>query len=84
MSIVWKNNEIELPEGIDYENLVPVSDEELEEIIEEIGNKIVEAIEADYESIELPPEIEEILATEDMTERARLYEKYYDIIFPEK
>lgn len=57
--------------------LTPVSDEELAEIIEEVGNAIVAEIEAEYESYELSPEEEEILATEDPTERARLYEKYF-------
>ena len=57
--------------------LTPVSDEELAEIIEEVGNALVAEIEAEYESYELSPEEEEILATEDPTERARLYEKYF-------
>ena len=57
--------------------LTPVSDEELAEIIEEVGNAIVAEIEAEYESYELSPEEEEILAIEDPTERARLYEKYF-------
>lgn len=82
MSLVLKNIEVDLPEEVNDENLVPVSDEELAEIIEEVGNAIVAEIEAEYESCELPPEMEEILATEDPTERARLYEKYYDKIFP--
>ena len=57
--------------------LTPVSDEELAEIIEEVGNAIVAEIEAEYESYELSPEVEEILATEDIVERARLYRKYF-------
>jgi hypothetical protein len=57
--------------------LTPVSDEELAEIIEEVGNAIVAEIEAEYESYELSPEEEEILATEDIVERARLYRKYF-------
>lgn len=57
--------------------LTPVSDEELAEIIEEVGNAIVAEIEAEMEDEELPPEWKEILATEDPTERARLYEKYF-------
>ena len=57
--------------------LTPVSDEELAEIIEEVGNALVAEIEAEYESYELSPEEEEILATEDPTERVRLYEKYF-------
>lgn len=59
------------------EVLKPVSDEELAEIIEEVGNAIVAEIEAEYESYELSPEVEEILATEDIVERARLYRKYF-------
>lgn len=59
------------------EKLKPVSDEELAEIIEEVGNAVVAEIEANYELQELSPEEEEILATEDPTERARLYEKYF-------
>ena len=57
--------------------LTPVSDEELAEIIEELGNELVAEIEAEMEEEELAPEMEEILATEDPTERARLYEKYF-------
>ena len=57
--------------------LTPVSDEELAEIIEEVGNAIVAEIEAEYESYELSPEEKEILATEDIVERARLYRKYF-------
>lgn len=59
------------------DKLTPVSDEELAEIIEEVGNAIVAEIEAGLDDEELPPEIDEILATEDMVERARLYEKYF-------
>lgn len=84
MSIVLKNINLDIPEEVDDENLVPVSDEELAEIIEELGDELVAEIEAEMENEELPPEFEEILATEDPVERARLYEKYYDIIFPEK
>ena len=84
MSIVLKNINLDIPEEVDDENLVPVSDKELAEIIEELGNELVAEIEAEMENEELPPEFEEILATEDPVERARLYEKYYDIIFPEK
>ena len=84
MSIVLKNINLDIPEEVDDENLVPVSDKELAEIIEELGNELVAEIEAEMENEELPPEFEEILATEDPVERAKLYEKYYDIIFPEK
>ena len=84
MSLVIKNIDLAIPEEVDNENLVPVSDEELAEIIEELGNELVAEIEAEMEDEELAPEWKEILATEDPAERARLYEKYYDIIFPEK
>jgi len=84
MSLVLKNIDLDLQEEVDNENLVPVSDEELAEIIEELGNELVAEIEAEMEDEELAPEWKEILATEDPAERARLYEKYYDIIFPEK
>lgn len=84
MSLVIKNIDLDLQEEVDNENLVPVSDEELAEIIEELGNELVAEIEAEMEDEELAPEWKEILATEDPAERARLYEKYYDIIFPEK
>ena len=47
------------------------------EIIEEVGNAVVAEIEANYELQELSPEEEEILATEDIVERARLYRKYF-------
>lgn len=83
MSIVLKKIDFDLPEEIDDENLVPVSDEELAEIIEEIGADIAAEIEANYESRELLPEEEEILAAEDMDEKIRLYNKYYNKLFPE-
>lgn len=82
MSIVLKNIDLDPPEEIDRENLVPVSDEELAAIIEEVGDDIVAEIEANYESRELLPEEEEILATEDMEERIRLINKYYSKLFP--
>lgn len=81
MSIVLKNIDFDIPEEIDGENLVPVSDEELAEIIEEVGNELVAEIEAEYESYELSPEEKEILATEDPDERLRLYRKYYNKLF---
>ena len=84
MSLVLKNIDLDLQEEVGNENLVPVSDEELAEIIEELGNELVAEIEAEMEDEELAPEWKEILATEDPAERARLYEKYYDIIFPAK
>lgn len=77
MSIVLKNIDLDIPEEVNDENLVPVSDEELAEIIEEVGNELVAEIEAEMETAKLSPEMEEILATEDMVERARLYEKYF-------
>jgi hypothetical protein len=83
MSIVLKNIDLDLPEEIDDENLEPVSDEELAEIIEELGNELVAEIEAEYESRELSPEEKEILATDDMDEKVRLYNKYYSKLFPE-
>lgn len=82
MSIVLKNIDLDIPEEIDDENLEPVSDEELAEIIEEVGNAIVAEIEAESESIELSPEEKEVLATEDPDERLRLIHKYYDKLFP--
>ena len=83
MSIVLKNIDLDIPEEIDDENLEPVSDEELAEIIEEVGNAIVAEIEENYESVELLPEEEEILAAETFEEKTRLYNKYYNILFPE-
>ena len=82
MSIVLKDIDLELPKEVDSENLEPVSDEELAEIMDELGAAYDKAIEEEPEP-ELPPELEEILATEDMNERLRLYHKYYNIIFPE-
>ena len=83
MSVVLKDMDMNFPEEITGENLEPVSDEELEEIIQELGDAFDRAIEEEPEP-ELSPELEEILATEDPAERARLYEKYYDKIFPAK
>ena len=83
MSIVLRNIDLAIPEEVDDENLEPVSDEELAEIIEEVGNAIVAEIEEAAENAELPPEIEEILNAETFEERIRLYNKYYHIIFPE-
>lgn len=83
MSIVLKNFYPEVPVEIDDRVLIPVSDEELAVIIEEIGDDIVAEIEANYESRELLPEEEEILATEDMDERIRLINKHYSKLFPE-
>lgn len=83
MSIVLKNIDLDLPEEIDDENLVPVSDEELAEIIEEVGDAIVAEIEEAAENAELPPEMIEILNAETFEERIRLYNKYYNVIFPE-
>lgn len=83
MSIVLKNIDLDLPEEVDNENLEPVSDEELAEIIEEVGNAIVAEIEENYEARELLPEEEEILAAETFEEKTRLYNKYYHILFPE-
>lgn len=83
MSLVLKNIDLDLPEEINDENLEPVSDEELAEIIEEIGDALVAEIEEAAENAELPPEMEEILNAETLEERTRLYNKYYHIIFPE-
>ena len=83
MSVVLKDMDLNLPEEVTGENLEPVSNEELEAIIQELGDAFEKAIEEEPEP-ELIPELEEILATEDMTEKARLYEKYYDKIFPVK
>lgn len=82
MSIVLKNIDLDLPEEVDNENLEPVSDEELAEIIEETGNAIADEVLADYESYELLPEEKEVLATEDPDERIRLIQKYHDKLFP--
>ena len=84
MSIVLKNIDLTPPEEVDNENLEPVSDEELAEIIEEVGNAIVAEIEEEAENTELPPEMIEILNAETFEERLRLYNKYYHIIFPEE
>ena len=84
MSIVLKNIDLDIPVEIDDENLEPVSDEELEEIIKEVGDAIVAEIEKEAENVELPPEMEEILNAETVEERLRLYNKYYNIIFPEE
>lgn len=83
MSVVLKDMDMNFSEEITDENLEPVSDEELEEIIQELGDAFEKAIEEEPEP-ELSPEQEEILATEDPAEKARLYEKYYDKIFPAK
>ena len=83
MSVVLKDMETDFPKEVADENLEPVSDEELEEIIQELGDAFEKAIEEEPEP-ELSPEMEEILATEDPAEKARLYEKYYDKIFPAK
>ena len=84
MSIVLKNIDLDLTEEVNDENLVPVSDDELAEIIEEVGNAIVSEIEAEAENTELPPEMIEILNAETFEERIRLYNKYHHIIFPEE
>lgn len=59
-----------------------VSDEEFSEIYNEIMAAFDKAMEEEPEP-ELSPEVEEILATEDPEERVRLYNKYYDKLFPE-
>lgn len=82
MSIVLKNIDLDITEEVNDENLAPVSDEELAEIIEEVGNAIVAEIEAECETIELSPEEKEVLATEDPDERLRLIQKYHDKLFP--
>ena len=75
MSLVFKDITGELPEEEIDENLVPVSDEELEEIIEEMGKDFLKAIDEQPDP-EPDPEMEKILATTDMVERARLYRIY--------
>ena len=82
MSIVLKNIDLDLPEEVDNENLEPVSDEELAEIIEEVGDAIAAEMEAAMKDAKLMPEEEEILATEDPDERLRLIQKYHDKLFP--
>lgn len=84
MSIVLKNIDLGLSKGTDNENLVPVSDDELAEIIDEIGDALVAEIEEAAENAELPPEMIEILNAETFEERIRLYNKYHHIIFPEE
>ena len=83
MSIVLKNIDVSVPEEVNDANLVPVSDEELAEIIEEVGNELVAEMEAAMKDAKLPPEMEEILNAETLEERIELYNKYYHIIFPE-
>lgn len=82
MSIVLKNIDLAIPNEVNDENLVPVSDEELAEIIEEVGNAIVADMEAAMKDAKLLPEEEEILATEDPDERLRLIQKYHNKLFP--
>lgn len=83
MSLVLRNIEVDLSKEVEDENLVPVSDEELEGIIEELGDELVAEIEEAMDESELPPEMLEILNAETVEERVRLYNKYYDILFPE-
>ena len=75
MSLWLKDIEDDTPDTITDENLVPVTDEELEEIIEEMGADFLKAIE-EQPAPEIDPEMQKILNTEDMVERARLYEIY--------
>lgn len=53
-----------------------VSQEELEEIIEEVGNEFLEEIENTPDP-EIPKEVMEILSAETMEERIRLHNKYF-------
>ena len=70
-----KNWTYEPPEEAMDENLVPVSDEEFKEIYKEILDDFDRAY-AEAPDPELDPELLKILETEDMVERARLYEQY--------
>ena len=83
MSIVLKKVDLTISEEVDDGSLVPVSDEELAEIIEEVGRELVSEIEANYEHQEISPEEKEILEAETFEERIRLYNKYYGKLFPE-
>lgn len=75
MSLWLKDIEDDSPDTVTDENLVPVSDEELEEIIAELGEAFLKAIDEEPDP-EPDPEMEKILETEDMVERARLYRIY--------
>ena len=83
MSIVLKNIGLDTSGEPVKKNLEPVSDEELAEIIEEVGNKLVAEMEAAMKGDKLPKEIEEILNAETLEEKVELYNKYHHIIFPE-
>ena len=75
MSVVFKGFTYESPEEAMDENLEPVSDEEFKEIYDEV----IKAYEEAYNEApdpEIDPEMEKILETEDMVERAKLYERY--------
>ena len=75
MSLVFKGFTYEPPEEALAENLEPVSDEEFQEIMKEIIDDFDRAYEEAPEP-EIDPEMEKILETEDMVERAKLYERY--------
>ena len=75
MSLVFKGFTYDPPEEALDENLEPVSDEEFKEIYKEILDDFDRAYE-EAPDPEIDPEMEKILATEDMVERAKLYERY--------
>lgn len=56
--------------------LTYVTDEELEQITEELGDAFAKAIEEEPEP-EISPEMMEILSAETMEERIRLHNKYF-------
>ena len=69
---------------MDRENLTPVTDEELNEIIEDVGNNLVKGFKEYLESEPKTPEEEEeerkmaeVLAIEDFNERIKKYEEYF-------
>ena len=65
----------EPPEEALAENLEPVTDEEFQEIMKEILDDFDKAYE-EAPDPEIDPEMQKILETEDMVERAKLYESY--------
>lgn len=75
MSLVFKGFTYEPPEEALAENLEPVSDEEFQEIMKEILDEFDRAY-AEMPDPEIDPEMQKILETEDMVERAKLYERY--------
>lgn len=75
MSLVFKGFTYEPPEEALAENLEPVTDEEFQEIYKEILDDFDRAYD-EMPDPEIDPEMKKILETEDMVERARLYELY--------